>query len=360
MEMSGIKILVIILMAVRIRFYMRCFSACIGRCRISRKIAAAAFAALWIFESFLVSISFLGQGVSVMDLFFWMVEVPFLTVMSFCYQGKAAGRILMAAILPSVYWIGKFSIGSLLFETVATESRYVIVTAISVGLFFVFGLFLEKTGRSRMERERELLEAEIRSYENQFGIIRQSQHNIRALKHDMKHHIKMLTDMVADGEREAALAYLASMGAFMENGEEYVDTGNERIDSILNHMISKAKRSGIDVSWKIRIPEHLGLPVFDINVILSNLFENALHALEDVAEPSFHISMRYDRGVLCISMRNHDPGSGKSSAPSAEHGFGLKNIERVAKKYHGSLTAESRDGDFQAVVLLFLEERDVG
>ena len=31
----------------------------------------------------------------------------------------------------------------------------------------------------------------------------------------MKHHIKMLTDMVSGGETEEALKYLASMGAFM-------------------------------------------------------------------------------------------------------------------------------------------------
>ncbi|MEY8332505.1 hypothetical protein AALB53_05260 [Lachnospiraceae bacterium 47-T17] len=110
------------------------------------------------------------------------------------------------------FWIGKWSIASVLFKTVADSRRYLIVASISVSLFFVFEMILEKAGKSRQERERELLEQEIRIYENQFGIIRQSQHNIRALKHDMKHHIKMLTDMVSGGETEEALKYLASMG----------------------------------------------------------------------------------------------------------------------------------------------------
>lgn len=354
--MSVVKSLVVILAAVRICLYMRCLFTCIGKYRVSKKIVTAVFAVLWLFEGFLVSISYIGSGIAAMDLFFLLVEIPFLLAMSFCYQGKVAQRLLMAFILPIVYWIGKWSIASVLFTAVTDRRQYLIATSISVSLFFVFGMILEKAGKSRQERERELLEQEVRIYENQFGIIRQTQHNIRALKHDMKHHIKMLTDMVSGGENEAALKYLASMGAFMENSEEYVATGNEKIDSILNYMISKAKNSGVDVSWKIQIPEHLEIPVFDINVILSNLFENAMNALADVTEPSFHIMMKYDRGILCISTHNNCSGKGQMSGVSEGHGFGLKNIRRIAEKYHGSLEALDRDGDYEANVLLFLED----
>lgn len=356
--MPVVKSLVIILAAVRICLYMRCFSACIGKCRVSKKIVTALFTVPWIFEGFLISISYIRQGIAVMDLFFLLVEIPFLLIMSFCYQGKVLRRLLMAVLIPTIYWIGKYSIASVLFETIADSRQYLIVTSISVSLFFVFEMILEKAGKSRQEQERELLEQEIHIYENQFGIIRQSQYNIRALKHDMKHHIKMLTDMVSGGENEAALKYLASMGAFMENSEEYIATGNEKVDSILNYMISKAKDSDIDVSWKIQIPECLEIPVFDINVILSNLFENAMNALAEVIEPSFHIMMKYDRGILCINTQNNCSSKEHTSGASEEHGFGLKNIRRIAEKYHGSLTAAVRDGDFHASVLLFLEDAD--
>lgn len=357
--MSVVKSLFIILAAVRICLYMRCFFTCIGKYRVSKKIVVAFFVALWIFEGFLMSISHIGpEEINIMDLFFLLVEIPFLSAVSFCYQGKAARRLLMAVIFPAVYWIGKWSITSILFPAVTDSRQYLIVTAVAVTLFLVFGMIMEKAGKSRQEWERELLEQEILIYENQFNIIRQSQHNIRALKHDMKHHIKMLADLVSGGENEAALQYLASMGAFMENSEEYVATGNEKIDSILNYMISKAKGSGIDISWKIQIPEHLDIPVFDINVILSNLFENALNALADVTEPTFHIMMKYDRGILCISTQNNCSGKKRTFGASEGHGFGLKNIRRIAEKYHGSLTVTERDGDFQISVLLFLEDAE--
>ena len=82
---------------------------------MSKKIVTALFMVLWIFEGFLISVSYIGQGITVMDLFFLLVEIPFLSAMSFCYQGKVARRLLMAVILPTVYWIGKWSIASVLF-----------------------------------------------------------------------------------------------------------------------------------------------------------------------------------------------------------------------------------------------------
>lgn len=356
--MSVLKILVIILAAVRIYLYMRCFFLCIGKYKVSKKIIITIFTMLWIFESFTISISYLGQGITIMDFFFFLVEIPFLLVISFFYQGKRIQRLLIAAIFPAVYWIGKWCIALVLFSSITTSLQYFIVTAISVVLMCIFEGILEKAGKNRQEREHELLEQEIRIYENQFGIIRQSQDNIRALKHDMKHHIKMLTDMVSEGENKAALEYLTSMGVFMENSEEYVVTGNEKIDSILNYMIAKAKNLKIDVFWKIQIPEHLEISVFDINVILSNLFENAINALKDVEGSRLWIIMKYDRGILCISTQNNYSKESQMSKISKGHGFGLRNIQRIAEKYHGSLTVRNQDLEFHVSILLFLKDID--
>lgn len=349
---SIVKIFVILLAAIRIGFYIRLFDICIGKCRISKKIVVSAFIILWVFESFVMSLSYIGPGITGMELFFFIVEIPFLSVMSFCYRGRMGERFLMAVFLPFVYWFGKWGIGFLFFKTIQNSYEYVFVTVISVILFCVFGMILERAGKSKQERERELLEEEIRMYENQFQVIRQTQDNIRSLKHDMKHHIKMLSDMTAQGKKEEALAYLSSMGTFMENSEEYVVSGNENVDSILNYMIAKAKSVGVNVSWDIQIPEKLELDVFDINVILSNLCENALHALENMIEPSFYIMMKYDRGVLCISTQNNYSEKGIVSDFARGQGLGLKNIQRVAEKYHGSLEIKRQDGIFYATVLL--------
>ena len=58
--MPVVKSLIIILVAVRISLYMRCFFTCIGKYRVSKKILTAVFALLWIFEGLLISISYIA------------------------------------------------------------------------------------------------------------------------------------------------------------------------------------------------------------------------------------------------------------------------------------------------------------
>lgn len=81
----------------------------------------------------------------------------------------------------------------------------------------------------------------------------------------------MLSDLVSSGNNNAALKYLSDMGAFMDNTEEFVSSGNERIDSILNYVIGKAQNANIHISWKIQIPEQIEISTFDIQ-IQSGLF----------------------------------------------------------------------------------------
>lgn len=360
--MLELKLYVIIFWAARICLYARCLHDCIGSCRISKKIAAAAFAVFWIAESFLLSLSPLGREIELFEFFLLLVEMPCLFVLAFCFSGTIVRRLFAAVFLPVVYWFGEWSIRRMLFSTASFYRQYLASASVCVLFLAVFTFLISKIKTSRQERERAMLKQELRMYEKQFHIIRQSQHHIRSLKHDMKHHIKMLSDLVAAGEKDAALDYLASMGEFMENTDAYVDSGNEKIDSILNYMLAKAQKAGICTSWTIQIPEHLELSAFDMNVILSNLMENAINALDGVPSPSLNLRIKYDRGTLCISTKNNN--AKKSLDPyrlrtSSEHGYGLKNIQKIAEKHHGSLETSVEDGFFCVSVLLFLSVKEL-
>lgn len=292
----------------------------------------------------------------------FVIEIVFLLAVSFFYQGKILSRFAVAFILPILYWGVEGVTSKALFNAFfVSNEECLLSTGIAIVLFLFLELVLEKVKKSKSEQEREFLEQEVRMYEKQFDVIRQSQKNIHSLKHDIKHHVKMLSDLVSSDDKNAALTYLSDMVSFMDNKEEYVSSGNERIDSILNYMISKAMSAKVNTSWKIQIPEHLDISTFDINVILSNLLENALNALAKVSDPSLHILMKYDRGVLCIDIQNncieHELTASRSNLllePISEHGYGLKNVRRIVEKYHGSLVTDNTNGIFSASVLLFM------
>ena len=71
--------------------------------------------------------------------------------------------------------------------------------------------------------------------------------------------------------------------------------------------------------------------------------------------------MKYDRGILYINIQNncnHKQASIynilSAFEPEHEHGYGLKNVQRIVEKYHGNLSTECINDVFHASVLLFL------
>lgn len=99
----------------------------------------------------------------------------------------------------------------------ANDIQYILGTICADLLFAILVFSLDKFHKTKQEQERELLMQEIHMYENQFDIIYNSQLNVQSLRHDLKHHLKMLTDMVRYEDKEHVIDYLHSMGSFMES-----------------------------------------------------------------------------------------------------------------------------------------------
>lgn len=192
----------------------------------------------------------------------------------------------------------------------------------------------------------------------------ESQNRIRALRHDMKNHILALQVLVQKKEVEEADNYLDSMQHFMKNPQEYVATGNDTIDSLLNYKIQKAKDVLNLVETKISIPEKLNLHSFDLNVVLGNLLDNAIDASVQTKEKELKITMKLDKGVLFLNICNSCRGvaEGKrgiletTKSDKMNHGIGLKNVRRIVEKYHGDMEFLCENGSMEADIMIYVKD----
>jgi len=68
-------------------------------------------------------------------------------------------------------------------------------------LYFVFIVlyYIEVQKQSRAQRERDMLAAQIRGAHTELANLRQMQENAAAYRHDMRHHIAILSGMAAEG-----------------------------------------------------------------------------------------------------------------------------------------------------------------
>lgn len=231
---------------------------------------------------------------------------------------------------------------------------------INISVFYLYNVLLENYLHLR---DYDIYKQQTYAYENQLEVIMESQNRIRALRHDMKNHILALQVLVQKKEMEEADHYLDSMQNFMKNPQEYVVTGNDTIDSLLNYKVQKAKDALNLVETKISIPEKLNLHSFDLNVVLGNLLDNAIDASMLTEEKKLKIVMKLDKGVLLLNICNScsEITEGKrrmletTKADKVHHGIGLKNVRRIVEKYHGDMEFSCENGIMETDIMMYVK-----
>ena len=217
----------------------------------------------------------------------------------------------------------------------------------------------------RLSRERELLKQQNRAYRAESDRLRQSERQIRALRHDLNNHLAVLETYAARGQTEKLERYLGRLGRQLAR-PGFVSTGNPEIDGILNDKLGQAERAGARLEVDVHLPENLAADVFDLAVILGNLLDNAVEGLEKSVDKRLSLSLTADRGMLFLNLVNsYDGAALRTERPDGpeyhsrkggpEHGLGLSIVRSAVERYHGELRLDSAGTVFTAEVMLYLE-----
>lgn len=201
-------------------------------------------------------------------------------------------------------------------------------------------------------------------YKNQLEIIETSEASLKSLRHDLENHMLILSDLLKEENLSEAREYLAAVRSQLDASRVLSNTGNSSIDSLVNYKLRALADSDVHLDYQAEIPSKLGIDAFDLTIILGNLLDNALEALERLpasTEKNLSLHLKYDRGRLLIKISNTYDGRFLSSAsglltrkknPSA-HGIGLKNVRAAADKYQGYMKTACGKDLFTACVIIY-------
>lgn len=198
------------------------------------------------------------------------------------------------------------------------------------------------------------------SRQYQYGVLQESITRIQRLQHDMKNHTQSLAAILQDGRVEDAVSYLNEMSDFIKTEKEVVSTGNADVDSILNYKLARALEGDIHVKTLVSIPETLPVKPFDLNVILSNLLDNAIDAAEKCKEKRIGIVIRTEMNMLYVAVENtyrDEPIRIRNRFMTLKedkcgHGFGIQNVRSVVEKYDGEISFNYEEGIFYATLFI--------
>lgn len=186
----------------------------------------------------------------------------------------------------------------------------------------------------------------------------------KEFRHNLKNYCIGLRVSIEHDEKEEALRMLDKIVVQGEpTGENFIDTGNDLIDTLVNYKYAVAKKYGIDVTADILVPDAISkVDCGDLSVILGNLIDNAIEAAKECErDKRIVISMGVTRGELVIDICNTYDKEPKTDRQGnfltgkedrGNHGFGIKSVQKAVKKYDGNVLFQTKEGIFEATVII--------
>ena len=207
--------------------------------------------------------------------------------------------------------------------------------------------------------EKRLVEQQTIAYRKQLEIITHSQQRFKIFRHDMRHHLSILAELIKREDYAETLNYLENVGDYLSMHQEKISTGNTVVDSIVNYMAGVAEQEGIALDCQIVIPEKLQIAAFDLNGIISNLLDNAIKVVQLLSmeyEKTIYLTMQYTRGLLFLTVENPYTVVAQQAAKAQGHGLGLKSVQMAVEKYDGTLKCTDYRNLFQVEIILYEEQ----
>jgi len=257
---------------------------------------------------------------------------------------------------------------------------YNILGLLLLSLLSFIGLFQAVIVLARQQQleEQNMLAEVNQSY---YAAMEQQHFAIRRLKHDLANHMQILSTLPIE-QRESYLKKLAQIPTVMES---LAYCGDATVNAVLSVKKAAMDRCGIRTELSVDIPEELPFDKVDVCALYANALDNAIEACLKLNEEKriIIVKSKAQKGLFCLEVGN--PVSSAAQFPSssglnaselpnrsdtrtdsqrpsgslksghllpttkedkANHGFGLKSMEEIVARYHGSMELDIQDEIF--------------
>lgn len=280
------------------------------------------------------------------------------------YQGKNDSKYLIITVLLNVVFTAilanipyflfsekdalakiTFSVISILFGYISLFSHSILIKKES-----------EEIEKEKLQRETLLQEKVLNEKMKQYEIAQNMIDLVNAKYHDLKHHFGDI-GFEKDSISQQIMHELASD---VDMYDTYIHTGNEALDVILTELNMTARKKGVLTEIVVDGSCLSFLSVGELYSIFGNTIDNSLNYLKTIDDPNkkfIRINARKEKNISIIHVENYYEGEAINNkivkTSSNEHGFGLKSIKLIARKYNGEVSFKTADNLFKVNIILF-------
>ena len=167
---------------------------------------------------------------------------------------------------------------------------------------------------------------------------------IKKIQHDFKNSYSTIYNLIKSGNIAEANKQIESNLELLQSFDVFVKSNNAIVDTVVNAKLTEAKSFGIDCTC-ICGTGFESIDNLDLCRLLSNMLENAVTSCVTSKRNDKQISLilSFDGSNYIIDLKNSVDESVLTNNPELrttkdnqhEHGYGVKIIKDIAKKYNG-------------------------
>ena len=276
-------------------------------------------------------------------------------------KNNLSGRqLLVFSAFPITQMVCEASLTTLVF----TPPRYDYISVILIMsvLFLVSDILLYRTmvrteQRVQLEVENELLERQLDAQLAHYGDLTAQYEQIRAMRHDISHHLNTIHALLQAGNLKEASEYSEQLLPAQTYSSRLGSCRNPVVDAFLYTRTQEAGLRGVPVRADVSLPVELPVSNTDLIVAFGNLLDNALEACAGIPDAAITLRAHMDKGYLVIQESNpvrarQPQGKKPRRIPELERGVGFRVLSGLAAKYDGSFRHTCENDTYTVTLLL--------
>ena len=242
------------------------------------------------------------------------------------------------------------------------SQRIYIYAAIIPMVFVYIAVFKSLLAQYHIQMERQsaaLLTVQISALKEKLTKVKEVEEGIRIQRHDLRHQLQAVSELVARGDKESALAFLYAARKRLDEQKEVRWCQPPVLDAVFSSYFDQARNQAISVRAQIALPDALPVDEGELAIVLANALENAIHANQALPQAQREIRCKMV-GAPSVMLELSNPCTGQvffdsDGLPVAQregHGLGVQSISAFCKKNGAVCNFDLIDGWFRLRLVL--------
>ncbi|MBC5647681.1 sensor histidine kinase [Christensenella tenuis] len=295
---------------------------------------------------------------------------------------KYFGRVsACAGIVLAVAYLISFAGGTYLANFINNEIEGFLTAGVYSGLLYWITAYLlfvsiaisayniiRSIAEDRSEREALMMKNELLA--GSYRAIKQNTHQVAALRHEIKNHIAAMNFLLQEGNIAELKEYLQDLNQQETDMTRIHFTENFIVNAILQNYATRAAEEAICFEAEACVPENMEIASSDLSSLLMNMLDNAEESCIKMSDRKRrYIRLRIAKKGEFLTVCCENPYNGELSRNekgrlltkkqnSVAHGYGIRIMEEIAKKYGSSLEIDTDGGVFRVQTALQLKSAE--